>query len=72
MGRPGVLRVLFGMKWRVVLELVGADGPVGVHEVSGRAAVAGYEPRMIGLAEGKHGRINAEGGRSLAAIALSP
>jgi hypothetical protein len=44
------------MKWRVVLELVGADGTVGVHEVSGRAAVAEYEPRMIGLtlAEGKH------------------
>jgi hypothetical protein len=62
------------MKWRVVLELVGADGTVGVHVVSGRAAVAEYEPRMIGLtlAEGKHARINAEGGRSLAAIALSP
>jgi hypothetical protein len=46
----------FGMKWRVVLELVGADGTVGVHEVSGGAAVAEYAPRMIGLtlAEGKH------------------
>ena len=44
------------MKWRVVLELVGADGTVGVHEVSGGAAVAEYAPRMIGLtlAEGKH------------------
>ena len=44
------------MKWRVVLELVGADGTVGVHEVSGDAAVAEYAPRMIGLtlAEGKH------------------
>jgi hypothetical protein len=37
------------MKWRVVLELVGADGTVGVHEVSGGAAVAEYAPRMIGL-----------------------
>ena len=44
------------MKWRVLLELVGADGTVGVHEVSGGAAVAEYAPRMIGLtlAEGKH------------------
>jgi hypothetical protein len=43
------------MKWRVVLELVGADGTVGIHEVSGGAAVAEYTPRMIGLtlAEGK-------------------
>ena len=43
------------MKWRVVLELVGADGTVGVHEVSGGAAVAEYAPRMIGLTlvEGK-------------------
>jgi len=44
------------MKWRVMLELVGADGTVGVHEVGGRAAVAEYAPRMIGLTleEGKH------------------
>ena len=44
------------MKWRVVLELVGADGTAAVHEVSGGAAVAEYTPRMIGLtlAEGKH------------------
>ena len=43
------------MKWRVLLELVGADGTVRVHEVSGAAAVAEYAPRMIGLtlAEGK-------------------
>jgi hypothetical protein len=27
------------MKWRVVLELVGPDGIVGVHEVGGRAAI---------------------------------
>jgi hypothetical protein len=25
------------MKWRVMLELVGPDGVVGVHEVGGRA-----------------------------------
>jgi hypothetical protein len=38
-----------------VLELIGADGTVGVHEVSGGTAVAEYAPRMIGLtlAEGK-------------------
>jgi hypothetical protein len=44
------------MKWRLVLELVGADGAVGIHEVSGGAALAEYAPRMIGLtlAEGKH------------------
>jgi hypothetical protein len=43
------------MKWRVVLELVGADGTVGIHEVSGCATAAEYAPRMIGLtlAEGK-------------------
>jgi hypothetical protein len=37
------------MKWRVVFELFGADGAVGIHEVSGGAAVAEYTPRMIGL-----------------------
>jgi hypothetical protein len=44
------------MKWRVVLELVGADGTAAVHEVSGGAAVAEYTPRLIGLtlAEGTH------------------
>ena len=44
------------MKWRVMLELVGPDGIVGVHEVGGRAAVAEYAPHMIGLTlkEGKH------------------
>jgi len=33
------------MKWRVMLELVGADGTVGIHEVSGGAAVAEYARR---------------------------
>jgi hypothetical protein len=44
------------MKWRVVLELVGADGTAAVHEVGGGAAAAEYTPRLIGLtpAEGKH------------------
>jgi hypothetical protein len=44
------------MKWRVLLELVGADGTAAVHEVGGGAAAAEYTPRMIGLtlAEGKH------------------
>jgi hypothetical protein len=43
------------MKWQVVLKLVGPDGTVGVHEVGGRATVAEYAPRMIGLTleEGK-------------------
>ena len=45
----------FGMKWRVMLELVGADGIVGVHEIGGRASVAEYAPQLIGLTleEGK-------------------
>jgi len=53
--RPVVSRE-FGMKWRVMLELVGPDGIVGVHEVGGRSAVAEYAPQMIGLTleEGKH------------------
>jgi hypothetical protein len=44
------------MKWRVMLELVGPDGIVGVHEVGGRAALAEYAPRLIGLTleEGKN------------------
>ena len=44
------------MKWRVMLELVGPDGIVCVHELGGRAAVAEYAPRLIGLTleEGKH------------------
>src|ERR1700710_225281 len=56
MGPPGCCSREFGMKWRVMLELVGPDGIVGVHEVGGRAAVAEYAPQMIGLTleEGKH------------------
>src|ERR1700709_411259 len=56
MGPPGRCSREFGMKWRVMLELVGPDGTVGVHEVGGRAAVAEYAPRMTGLTldEGKH------------------
>jgi hypothetical protein len=56
MGPPGRYSREFGMKWRVMLELVGSDGIVGVHEVGARAAVAEYAPRLIGLtlAEGKH------------------
>jgi hypothetical protein len=33
MGPPGRCSREFGMKWRVLLELVGPDGIVGVHEV---------------------------------------
>jgi hypothetical protein len=53
---PGCCNREFGMKWRGLLELVGADGIVGVHEVGGRAAAAEYAPQMIGLTleEGKH------------------
>src|SRR5271165_3620919 len=56
MGRPGRRNRECRMKWRVVLELVEADGTARVHEVSGGAAVAEYTPRIIGLtlAEGKH------------------
>jgi hypothetical protein len=39
--RPVVVSRECGMKWRVVLELVGADGTAAVHEVSGGAAVVG-------------------------------
>jgi hypothetical protein len=55
MGRPVFADRECGMKWRVVLELVGADGTVRIHEVSGAPVVAEYAPRMIGLtlAEGK-------------------
>ena len=35
MGPPGRCSREFGMKWRVMLELVGPDGTVGVHEVGG-------------------------------------
>jgi hypothetical protein len=41
------------MKWRVVLELTGPDGIVGLHEVGGCAAVAEYVPQMIGLTRGE-------------------
>src|ERR1700761_1182751 len=56
MGPPGRCSREFGMKWRVMLELIGPDGIVGVHEVGGRAGVAEYAPRLIGLTlkEGKH------------------
>ena len=56
MGPPGRCSREFGMKWRGMLELVGPDGTVCVHEVGGRAAVAEYAPRLIGLTleEGKH------------------
>jgi hypothetical protein len=41
------------MKLRVVLELIGPDGTIGVHEVGGRAAVAKYAPEMMGLPLGE-------------------
>jgi hypothetical protein len=40
MGPPGGCRREFGMKWRVMLELIGPDGTVDVREVGGGAAVA--------------------------------
>ena len=33
------------MKWRVMLEMVGPDGTVGVHEVGSRTAVTEYLPQ---------------------------
>jgi hypothetical protein len=57
MGPSGRCSRELGMKWRVMLELVRPDGIVGSHEVGGgRAAVAEYAPRMIGLTleVGKH------------------
>ena len=55
MGPPGRCSLEFGMKWRVMLELVGPARIVGVYEVGGRASVAEYSPQMIGLTleEGK-------------------
>jgi hypothetical protein len=44
MGRLGRGNREFGMKWRVMLELVGPDGTIVVHEVGGRAPVAEYAP----------------------------
>jgi len=43
------------MKWRVVMEVIRADGAVHVHEIGGGAAVDEYSPRTVGLtlAEGK-------------------
>jgi hypothetical protein len=43
------------MKWRVVMEVIGADGTVRTHEIGGGSAVEEYSPRTIGLtlAEGK-------------------
>jgi hypothetical protein len=43
------------MKWRVVMEVTGADGAVGVHEIGGGARIDEYSPRSVGLtlAEGK-------------------
>ena len=49
-GEPGG-----GMKWRVVMEVIRADGAVHVHEIGGGAAVDEYSPGTVGLtlAEGK-------------------
>lgn len=52
MGRPGRCNREFTMNWRVMLELTGPDGTVGIHEVGGRTAVAEYAPQMIGLTLG--------------------
>jgi hypothetical protein len=43
------------MKWRVVMEVIRADGAVHVHEIGGGAAVDEYSPGTVGLtlAEGK-------------------
>src|ERR1700727_2978756 len=49
MGPPGRCSRECRMRWRVVLELTGPDGTVGVHEAGGCAAVAEYAPQTIGL-----------------------
>jgi len=43
------------MKWRVVMEVTGADGAVRVHEIGSGAAVDEYSPWTVGLtlAKGK-------------------
>ena len=43
------------MKWRVVMEVTGADGAIRVHEIGGGARIDEYSPRTVGLtlAEGK-------------------
>lgn len=53
------------MKWRVVLELVGADRTIAVHELGGGAAVAEYAPRSIGLTLAQGKQIVAETQRHL-------
>ena len=53
------------MKWRVVLELVGADRTIAVHELGGGAAVAEYAPRSIGLTLAQGKQILAETQRHL-------
>jgi hypothetical protein len=43
------------MKWRVVMQVIKADGAVHVHEIGGGAAVDEYSPGTVALtlAEGK-------------------
>jgi GntR family transcriptional regulator / MocR family aminotransferase len=38
-----------GMRWRVVMEVTGADGAVRVHEIGGGARIDEYSPRTVGL-----------------------
>ena len=37
------------MKWRVVMEVIRADGAVHVYEIGGGAAVEEYSPGTVGL-----------------------
>jgi hypothetical protein len=63
MGPPGRCSREFGMKWRVMLELVGPDGTIGVHEVarrkmiappaSGFRSVAGHHAERLGGGDGR-------------------
>jgi hypothetical protein len=59
------------MKWRVMLELTGPDGTVGVHEVGGRTAVAEYAPQLIGLSFKLRRRIISAVGDAASAAARS-
>jgi hypothetical protein len=68
------------MKWRVVMEVTGADGAVRVHEIGGGARIDEYSPWTVGLtlAEGKlvlaglqhHLRSGTDGGSLLPSAAM--
>jgi hypothetical protein len=40
-----------GMRWRVMVELIGADGVVLVHEVSAGGSTMAVSPATVGLTQ---------------------